>query len=755
MRTSFAPQCPADPLFLTQAQQASRMACDLEDTGDSCVIDFKLGFFFDGTNNNLIRDQPIRSHSNVARLYDVYEVDPERPEIQRRYIAGAGTPFFDEIGDLGRGLQQKAGLAAGWGGEARICWALLKFLDNLHYYFDKQDFSYTLGQADRDTVRRMAHDINIPAMQLRLATADETEMLRQIGMLQSLQTLTATALNQPNHLGRRMLLQHRRELLAQKVRQWTAARPKPRLRRIHLSVFGFSRGAAEARVFCQWLRDACDGGGKGGQLSLCGIPVQLDFLGIFDTVASVGLANSAKVSDGHGGYASEADLRIAPWVRRCVHLVAAHEVRGSFPLDTAYGADGEEVVYPGVHSDVGGGYAPNEQGKGYATPPAPGSNDDAAKLSQIPLCHMYREAVAAGVPFNVARRNLPQRAKDAFKVDSGLIAAFNGYVEATRAINNGSTPELMRAHYGLYLRWRRLRLDDSTPHGMAHQPFIARARAFKAQDETDLLSANRELYEEWQALLKEESDPAYQQGLYLSLLLRRTLVGPLAARDGFKEMVWGDKMRNWRELRPYWDNTAPLDARIVRLHDDYSHDSRAWFKPFGAASEQAWERDFQEKMRKLDAQHKRYEQWVHDTEPQLKQMREAAKIGNGFGASQGWLYSLPPMPPPVTGEDLEDLLSWRANGGKTRTERDGRETYSIFGFLRLRTLYVENPSLIRQGMNAANRAAKDIERSAKDAVGEAARKAAQSATDHALDAGKDFILDQAKKLVPSHLPKIY
>ncbi|MDN8660472.1 hypothetical protein Q0N58_15100, partial [Staphylococcus aureus] len=81
----------------------------------------------------------------------------------------------------------------------------------------------------------------------------------------------------------------------------------PKLPSIHVSVFGFSRGAAQARTFCNWLKDACDPD-SGDQLSLCGIPVQLDFLGIFDTVASVGLASSSLIADGHGNYASQKNL---------------------------------------------------------------------------------------------------------------------------------------------------------------------------------------------------------------------------------------------------------------------------------------------------------------------------------------------------------------------------------------------------------------------------------------------------------------
>ncbi|RBC06774.1 DUF2235 domain-containing protein, partial [Xanthomonas oryzae pv. oryzae] len=183
MQVSFAPLCPENPLQLSRAQQAEMMSAGLGRPQDSCCIDLRWGFFFDGTNNNFQRDQPKKAHSNVARLYDIFETDFEKPEFVRRYAAGVGTPFKDEVGDQGLGIQEKAGLAAGWGGEARICWALLKFLDNLNYYFERIDLGEALGQKDPGTVRRMAQDMTIPSMELRKIAGDETEMLRQISMM--------------------------------------------------------------------------------------------------------------------------------------------------------------------------------------------------------------------------------------------------------------------------------------------------------------------------------------------------------------------------------------------------------------------------------------------------------------------------------------------------------------------------------------------------------------------------------------------
>jgi hypothetical protein len=93
-------------------------------------------------------------------------------------------------------------------------------------------------------------------------------------------------------------------------------------------------------------------------------------------------------------------MRIPDSVRYCVHAFSIHEQRMSFPVDSIREAGGayplgirHEVAYPGVHSDVGGGYAPNEQGKGRDP-----DQGDGGKLSQIALHDMYVHALKYGVP---------------------------------------------------------------------------------------------------------------------------------------------------------------------------------------------------------------------------------------------------------------------------------------------------------------------------------------------------------------------
>lgn len=66
-----------DPPALTKAQKALCLAGSMSTAGLPCSKELHLGFFFDGTNNNRIRDTPNQSQSNVARLYDVFDANPD------------------------------------------------------------------------------------------------------------------------------------------------------------------------------------------------------------------------------------------------------------------------------------------------------------------------------------------------------------------------------------------------------------------------------------------------------------------------------------------------------------------------------------------------------------------------------------------------------------------------------------------------------------------------------------------------------
>jgi hypothetical protein len=110
-------------------------------------------------------------------------------------------------------------------------------------------------------------------------------------------------------------------------------------------VFGFSRGAAIARRFCSVLPK-----------HFHGTPPRIRFLGVFDTVASMGkpnLRDSRKpVSD-----VFFENKTIAPGIQEALHLVALDEKRKAF-MPTLMNRDPRvtEIWFPGAHADVGGGY---------------------------------------------------------------------------------------------------------------------------------------------------------------------------------------------------------------------------------------------------------------------------------------------------------------------------------------------------------------------------------------------------------------
>ncbi|MCB1604966.1 MAG: DUF2235 domain-containing protein, partial [Xanthomonadales bacterium] len=160
-----------------------------------------------------------------------------------------------------------------------------------------------------------------------------------------------------------------------------------------IDLFGFSRGAAIARIFAnkisekgipdlssrreQWAY------GSGGVLRKEVVfdnyfKPEIRFMGIFDTVGSFGKPGDAS----EVGF----DTSISPNVDVVRHAVAKDEMRSSFPLTSAIDPTNpndpriQERMFTGVHSDIGGSY----------------SDDDS--LSHDSLYWIYEEAKKAGVP---------------------------------------------------------------------------------------------------------------------------------------------------------------------------------------------------------------------------------------------------------------------------------------------------------------------------------------------------------------------
>ena len=286
-----------------------------------------IALFFDGTGNNRFTDDAEQKWSNVARLFFAAR-NNEDLGIYRIYVAGVGTRY-----NASRNWAERVdswvedmtlGEVGGLGGERRL-----------------QGGDFQMSGA---LERALLSNARVEGGKVKKIA----ERMQGEGFEKVLSALS----------------QHRL------------------IKTINFSIFGFSRGSALARAFANRLAEQFKPAG-GGEYTYQGVPARINFLGIFDTVASFGLPGT------NWGGGTTKDLTIPAQVEACHHFVAAHEVRFSFPVDLVrdrgvYHGNMIEKVYPGVHSDVGGGYEPDNQGR-------------KDTLARVPLQDMLAAGVENGV----------------------------------------------------------------------------------------------------------------------------------------------------------------------------------------------------------------------------------------------------------------------------------------------------------------------------------------------------------------------
>ncbi|HGD3534562.1 TPA: DUF2235 domain-containing protein, partial [Enterobacter roggenkampii] len=402
-----------------------------------CCKTLHISLFFDGTGNNLNNDLYLSEQkhpTNIARLFratigsgyaggigqsdalfDSNEAVSGR--YFKYYIPGVGTPF-PEINDLD---YTGWGLATAAMGEERINWALLRIIDALKFTLTQKWMSNAESRKALDRMGTSWATFGLTGSHNRYETFTDE--------LKKLKPLLGPALQQPSPT-------------------------QPKLLAIKLYVYGFSRGAAAARAFVNWLSELLPvPTGKDEKPEQClmvdelKIPVSVEFLGLLDTVASVGVAHVAPVAEGHMSWADNTqelpnEKTYGGLIKNCVHLVSSHEQRLCFPLDSIRRADGQypanskEIVYPGMHSDIGGGYPPGDQGKANA-------NDDRLLLSQIALNDIFLLSFNSGSPLKVPEDSLPESLKkdkwramspdvvEQFGVKNDLQNRFNAWRELT------------------------------------------------------------------------------------------------------------------------------------------------------------------------------------------------------------------------------------------------------------------------------------------------------------------------------------
>ncbi|MFY9996913.1 MAG: DUF2235 domain-containing protein [Leclercia sp.] len=370
-----------------------------------CAGSLHISLFFDGTCCNEkdadeVYGTPKPALTNIGRLYHAanWTNDTNTPENDgyfSYYFPGCGASF-PEIGEENYSLD---GELFANGGEDRINQALLKTFSSIVYAV-----SQTSVEDDVLGIYRQKMATNWPF------------------------SLVTKGFNRKNAINEFCDI-----YLGKVVPQWPLQptreyiqRAQKRIPKIKLFVYGYCRGAATARAFACGLEalldktpmplDATNTAPEGSAIpsgpTLLGIPVSIDFLGLMDTVSSVGVPHILPSATGHLGWAANSLQlpKTAGLVNSCCHFVAGLEQHGDLPLDSIRRPDGKyptgavEVVYPGVHADVGGDCKPTELGKV--------QTDSRQLLSQIALHDMYAAAFDAGAPLSVPQEVLPGCVKD-------------------------------------------------------------------------------------------------------------------------------------------------------------------------------------------------------------------------------------------------------------------------------------------------------------------------------------------------------
>ncbi len=166
------------------------------------------------------------------------------------------------------------------------------------------------------------------------------------------------------------------DYIAQKLKE--TKKEKTTFDLLQINIYGFSRGAASARYFSNLIRETyedsktkkkcymSDRFGFNTPLQPC--QVQIGFIGIFDTVVSVGLKqdNDAKewkqeiTQPNPSGAVPE-----PPKSYKVVHIAASNEARTFFSLYDIHSSMekgyGVEFRIPGCHTDIGGGLGVGEE----------------------------------------------------------------------------------------------------------------------------------------------------------------------------------------------------------------------------------------------------------------------------------------------------------------------------------------------------------------------------------------------------------
>ncbi|GGZ03616.1 phospholipase effector Tle1 domain-containing protein [Pseudoduganella plicata] len=280
-------------------------------------------------------------------------------------------------------------------------------------------------------------------------------------------------------------------------------------------------------------------------------------------------------ADGHQSWGGE--QAIAHGVEEVRHFVAAHEIRNSFPVDSIWVATNgrievvnqfHERVYPGAHSDVGGGYRPGEGGKSLK------ANE---KLSQIPLHHMYEAAIAAGVPL-APKTAWSLGSQQDFELSPTLNDCFNYYTQ--KLPGSGILGENMNASMRLYYAWRFASIRRKAGGDRAEanrisdvdRRYTSERKALNAEIERLEAIDNEAARAHSQALARSQ---AYVQSNYANPKLDMAPYRAAIDEAADRRAVTRDELLRMKARRDALPDMSPLNDAIAMYDKQLLEDARA------------------------------------------------------------------------------------------------------------------------------------------------------------------------------------
>ncbi len=339
----------------------------------------RIGLFFDGTGND---DHTEAYYTNVKKLYDLYDnhIDPktDRVIVTREAVDDndrLGYPYLMSAYIRGVGSRSEAVVERAEAKLKNDIYEKRRQLERYRKYIAS-------GRASGH--RRMVARQKIPQLEAKIADmqAHPEKYLTPFNMEKAFGGgLGAGGFERLE--GMLWYMQVAIKSYFDKKKHY----PKT----LELDIFGFSRGAAQARHFVNVLKQ--DGDFWKMKVRYEKDDIKIRTLNLFDTVGSF-YTPGKDVDPGYTYYINPG------WVTdSIIHFVADDEYRYNFDgqligtgNDTEYPVDRtqgkvKEFVLTGAHSDIGGGYSTNlDHGI---------SNNE---LSKLYLNMMYEKCVAAGVP---------------------------------------------------------------------------------------------------------------------------------------------------------------------------------------------------------------------------------------------------------------------------------------------------------------------------------------------------------------------